>query len=125
MNEYAERAMSTCLDTSENDIYAITGLTAEVGEINDKIAKWVRKGWINFENNNWKTNLENVPVAFDPAKEFDPIHELALELGDVLWFVALMAEQIGYPLGVIAEMNLKKLASRKERGVIDGAGDHR
>lgn len=119
MDEYAYRAMSTCLETSKNDIYAITGLTAEVGKINDKIAKWVRKGWIYFENNNWKANLENIP------DDFDPIHELVMEVGDVLWFVALMAEQLGHPLGIIAEMNLDKLASRKERGVIDGAGDYR
>lgn len=119
MNEYAERAMDTCLETSMNDMYAITGLTAEVGEINDKIAKWVRKGWIKFEDNNMMVNRAKAPY------DFDPIHELALEVGDVLWFVALMAEQLGHPLGVIAEMNLKKLASRKERGVIDGAGDHR
>lgn len=118
LNEYQQRAMTTCMESSKNDIYAINGLTAEVGEINDKIAKWIRKGWISIDNN---------CITFHKADngEFDPILAMCKEVGDVLWFVSLLSARIGLSLEDIAMMNLNKLASRQERGVIDGNGDNR
>ena len=50
---------------------------------------------------------------------------LKLELGDVLWYVAQLASELGFELGDIAEANLNKLASRAARNVISGSGDHR
>lgn len=44
LNDYQEKAMVTCLASCKNEVYAINGLQAEVGEIADKVAKWVRKG---------------------------------------------------------------------------------
>lgn len=117
--EYSEKAMSTCLPSSFNDIYAINGLTAEVGEINDKIAKWIRKEYIIIRNNHIQFTEKGVQSGIN-----FPL-ELAKEVGDVLWFVNLLAHRMGYSLNTIAEMNLDKLASRKERGVIDGNGDNR
>ncbi len=51
--------------------------------------------------------------------------ELALETGDVLWHLTLLASEIGLRLSDIANMNLDKLAGRDERGTIVGNGDHR
>ena len=51
--------------------------------------------------------------------------EIAFEIGDVLWYCAMMATEVGYTLEEIAEMNLKKLADRKERGTLSGSGDER
>ena len=51
--------------------------------------------------------------------------ELALEMGDVLWHLTLLASEIGLRLSDIANMNLDKLAGRAERGTIAGNGDHR
>jgi NTP pyrophosphatase (non-canonical NTP hydrolase) len=51
--------------------------------------------------------------------------EIAKELGDLLWYVARTAEELGYELGGIAQKNVDKLQSRKERGVIGGSGDNR
>ena len=45
MNQYQAKAMETCVEKSANTAYMLTGLTAEVGEINDKVAKWIRKGY--------------------------------------------------------------------------------
>ena len=42
LNEYQEKAMQTCLDTCKNITYMLNGLNAEVGEVNDKIAKAIR-----------------------------------------------------------------------------------
>lgn len=51
--------------------------------------------------------------------------EIAKELGDLLWYVARTAEELGYELGGIAKQNVAKLNSRMERGVLKGSGDNR
>jgi len=50
---------------------------------------------------------------------------MAAELGDVQWYVALLATDLGFGLEDIAQGNLDKLNSRMARGVISGSGDHR
>jgi NTP pyrophosphatase (non-canonical NTP hydrolase) len=47
------------------------------------------------------------------------------EIGDVLWYVAAMSEELGVKLEHVAEENSRKLLDRKERGVIKSAGDSR
>ena len=51
--------------------------------------------------------------------------ELKKELGDILWQTAGFAYVMGWTLEEGAKGNLDKLASRKQRGVIDGEGDNR
>lgn len=116
LNEYQHKAMATCLPSSMNHIYMINGLTAEVGEINDKIAKAIRKGWIAIQDNNIVT-LDTCPESF-----WD---ELFKEVGDCLWFIAGICASKNMPLVVPAKSNIDKLASRQVRGVIDGNGDNR
>lgn len=85
--------------------YVSLGLVGEAGEIANKVKKILRdKGGI--------------------VTDEDTI-ELSKELGDVLWYLARLADEIGYPLEVIAQSNVNKLRSRKERGVISGSGDNR
>ena len=50
---------------------------------------------------------------------------LVSELGDVLWYVAATARELGVPLSEVAEGNIAKLQSRLDRGVIGGSGDTR
>ncbi|HEY3866485.1 MAG TPA: nucleoside triphosphate pyrophosphohydrolase family protein [Solirubrobacteraceae bacterium] len=50
---------------------------------------------------------------------------MAKELGDVLWYVAQLASELGLDLDEIAQMNLDKLLSRQRRGVLSGEGDDR
>lgn len=119
LNEYQKRAMSTCLPSCDNDVYMINGLTAEVGEINDKIAKWVRKGIVRINDNKLIFNTS------DPAVRDIFVAELIKEIGDVVWFTAGLANTLGVEFNEVAQVNLDKLASRMQRGVIDGNGDNR
>jgi len=82
-------------------IYPALALAEEAGEVAGKIAKAIRK---------------DRPVD---------IEALAHECGDVLWQLAALAHEMGYPLSKIAHMNLKKLRDRQSRGVIKGDGDNR
>jgi NTP pyrophosphatase (non-canonical NTP hydrolase) len=50
---------------------------------------------------------------------------MAKELGDVLWYVAQIATELGLDLDEIATQNLEKLLSRQRRGVLSGSGDDR
>lgn len=50
---------------------------------------------------------------------------MAKELGDVLWYVAQIATELGLDLDAIAQGNIDKLLSRQQRGVLSGSGDDR
>ena len=119
LNDYQERAMVTCLPSCKNDVYAINGLTAEVGEINDKVAKWVRKGICRIETNHIVFNTSSEEEVAEYRKE------LAKEVGDCLWFLSLLSKTLGYTLGEVGEMNIDKLKDRAMRNVIIGEGDNR
>jgi NTP pyrophosphatase (non-canonical NTP hydrolase) len=88
-----------------NCTYPTLGLCGEAGEVADKIKKVMR----------------DRDGVFDEAVRDD----LALELGDVLWYVAQLATELELDLDAIAEANLAKLASRAARNVIAGSGDRR
>ena len=84
-------------------MYPTLGLAGEAGEVAEKVKKIIR----------------------DNKNIVDEREDIAKELGDVLWYVAAVARDIGFKLEAIAEMNIEKLESRKERGVIQGNGDNR
>ena len=50
---------------------------------------------------------------------------VAKELGDIAWYLAVLAFELDYTLEEIMQMNLDKLASRQQRGVLSGSGDSR
>ena len=84
-------------------MYCPLGL-GESGEVQNKVKKFYRKG-----------------AGPDEADQT----EIAKELGDILWYVAMTAWELGYSLEEIAVMNIDKLNSRMERGVLEGNGDNR
>lgn len=107
METYERSARATVIypDMGTNPTYPTLGLVGESGEVAEKLKKIIRdKG--------------GKPTEEDK-------HEIAKELGDVLWYVANLAAEFGYSLSTIAQMNLEKLHSRKDRGVLQGSGDNR
>lgn len=112
--EYEQQAHRTIAGhAAENITYLGFGLMAEAGEVADKIAKAVRRGDIVINNNEI--------VSF----RGDAFRLTGDELGDVLWFVAMMARRLGFSLEEVMRRNLDKLADRQARGVIIGDGDKR
>jgi len=106
LNEYQEAALTTAIFPPEYGlIYPALKLAGEAGEVAEKVGKVLRDEGGEFSDEKKK--------------------ELALEVSDVLWYVAAMAGSLGYTLDEVGEMNLSKLASRKERGKIGGSGDNR
>lgn len=120
LNEYQRRAMETRMPSCDNESYMILNLSAEVGELCGKVAKPIRKGDMRIDGNEI---VYTYKCSREKADEYD--EAMLDELGDVLWMVSGLADSRGWELEYIAERNLNKLASRKERGVIDGNGDNR
>lgn len=125
LNDYQEQAMTTCTKSSDNEIYAICGLMAEVGEIADKVAKGVRKQIITVCDDRIYHSEEGVQDGNINLKYMEFEEGMKKELGDVLWFVSLIAHRFGWTLDEVAKLNLDKLADRAKRGVIVGNGDNR
>lgn len=88
-----------------NLTYSILGLVNEAGEVAGKLKKIVR---------------DNNCVLGMPEKE-----NLAAELGDVNWYNARVASELGLDLKLIISENQIKLTSRQERGMLKGSGDKR
>jgi NTP pyrophosphatase (non-canonical NTP hydrolase) len=100
--EYQDKAKVTAIFPKEKALeYLALGLSSESGEVAGKVKKIIRD----------KSKL-------NPA-------DLGAEIGDVLWYCALLAEELNLNLGKIMENNIDKLYSRKERGVLGGSGDNR
>lgn len=122
LNEYQAKAMTTCMPSCENFPYMMLNLVGEVGEFASKVAKHIRKEQM-FITDRQQLAFDAGTISRDEAK--DAKQELMLEAGDILWQLSGLCSVLGWKLEDVAECNLEKLASRKERGVIDGNGDNR
>jgi len=107
LNEYQTLALRTAKpkDAKNELFHLLLGLCGEAGEIAEKAKKIVR----------------------DHDSDFSKLDkdDLKKELGDVLWHVAVVSDYFGIELEAVGDTNIKKLASRLERGVLSGSGDNR
>lgn len=108
-NEYQKGAARTAMYPGKKELtgllYTALGLAGEAGEFCNKTKKILRD----------KNGLLDGPTRL----------ALSEELGDVAWYLAQCATELGFSLGDVMEANLDKLAKRAERGVITGEGDRR
>lgn len=91
-NEYQRLAMRTATSKCHDMANAALGLTGEAGEVADEIKKFLFHGH-----------------PLNPEK-------VVKELGDVLWYVALMADLLNVSLDFVMEHNIEKLKRRYPDG---------
>lgn len=108
LNEYQDKAVPFCVPQSDDIIdktILVLGISGEASEVAEK----------------WKKILA---YKNSVLSEEDRL-ELGKEMGDVMWYIAVLAERLGLSLEELAKQNIKKLESREKRGVIKGSGDNR
>jgi NTP pyrophosphatase (non-canonical NTP hydrolase) len=100
MSEYSQAARSTRLATADHS-YVVLNLVGELGELYGKFAKAIRDG-------------SKVEIA-----------DIKKELGDILWQLSALCDDLGTDLEEVAILNLQKLSKRKENNTLQGSGDNR
>lgn len=105
--EYQEKAWSTAVypNKGSNIYYPTLGLAGEAGEVCEKMKKIMR---------------DDNGVVSAEKKEL-----IKKEIGDVLWYCAALSTELGIDLNDVAQTNIDKLFSRKERNTLHGSGDNR
>lgn len=107
--EYSKRASATDINPDKSPNYYFYGLAGEVGEITEKLKKYMRDHGLSS------------PDQMTPEQW----REVLYEVGDCLWYLDAIARLGNSSLEEVANMNLEKLEDRLNRGVIKGNGDHR
>lgn len=104
--DYQTQASQTAIYPASAKItYPALGLAGEAGEVANKVKKILRDS---------RGNLT------DEAR-----HAIGAEIGDVLWYLAALANDLGLHLSDLAEANLRKLLDRQARNTLQGSGDTR
>jgi len=110
-DEYQKQAIKTAhvdpnyVGTLMEKTIWVMGIAGEAGEIVEKWKKAVAYREGNFSEEEWA--------------------DFVKELGDVVWYIALLTHSAGLSFDEIMEQNIKKLADRQNRNVIKGQGDNR
>ena len=99
--EFLETRMYGARKNFASIVNASYGLSGEVGELNDLLKKWIFHG-----------------------KHLDETHAKK-ELGDVLWYVALMCDAFGWDMDEVMQMNIDKLNDRYPNGFDVNKANHR
>jgi NTP pyrophosphatase (non-canonical NTP hydrolase) len=117
LNEYQEKASEFAVYHHHD--YPFLALSEESGEVMGKLAKYVRKHDTTLNNALYQAKDGHT------AKAMQLKVDLAQELGDVLWDLAMCATELELSLDDITEMNINKLEARKLVGLLVGEGDNR
>jgi NTP pyrophosphatase (non-canonical NTP hydrolase) len=107
-NEYQKKALTTVIsndDGFKDTLHWVLGICGEAGEVAEKVKKIIR------DKNGKMSQVDK--------------EDIAKEIGDVLWYLAVLAHEMGFMFDDIAGANLAKLRDRKTRGVLGGSGDNR
>lgn len=113
-DEYQKRAFATAIyparasGSLKSFAYVGLKLSGEAGEVSENIGKAIRDD-----------HFGTIPLNASRRMK------IVKEAGDVLWYLAALATELGIPMSQLASENLLKLESREERGVLQGSGDDR
>jgi NTP pyrophosphatase (non-canonical NTP hydrolase) len=107
-DEYQKQALTTAINDQESLMQKTVWVLGVAGEAGEVVEKW--KKIVAYKNG-------------EISKE--DLEELSKELGDVVWYIAVLAQSLGLSLNEVMQQNLRKLADRKKRGVTKGSGDNR
>ena len=106
LDMYQKVALTTAIYPREQAIiYPTLGLTGEAGEVANKVKKIIRDG--------------------SNSKDEKLVSEIKAEIGDCLWYIAVLADDFNIKLSDIASANIEKLALRQKNNTIHGSGDDR
>jgi NTP pyrophosphatase (non-canonical NTP hydrolase) len=104
LGDYQRAALTTAVYPGHGELiglaYVVAGLNGEAGELANQFKKVIRDDGLGITDERRRTMRD--------------------ELGDVLWYCATVAHELGYSLDVIAQLNLDKLADRAERDAVHG-----
>lgn len=146
LNEYQEKAMTTCMESSDNVAYMMLNLVGELGEAAEKMSQ-------NMTDKQWCKDMKKLADKLAPfgqmakqiRKEPKALNsadaraafarlaylpeeaklELQKELGDIMWQLNGLMTTLFMTAEATGQQNLDKLADRQERQQIDGDGDNR
>ena len=105
INEVESNEYQKIENIAKNPYYPALGLAGEIGEFCNKLKKVMRD--------------KNGEITEEFRKDS------AKEIGDILWYVSALCSELNIDLEDVAEKNIEKLFSRKDRGVLGGSGDNR
>jgi NTP pyrophosphatase (non-canonical NTP hydrolase) len=105
LNEYQRLANKAAFYEGDDVTYCALGITGEAGEVADHVKKM------------WR---DDNGILTDDRKKL-----ILKELGDVMWYISRMTENLDSTLEEVAIMNLNKIKDRVERNVQRGSGDNR
>ena len=100
LDEYQKQALKTSRpkDAQDEIFHLLLALCGESGEIAEKAKKIIRDKGSDFSQ--WDRD------------------DIVKELGDVLWYVAVIANYFDISLGEVGDKNIAKLADRMKRNIL-------
>lgn len=105
-DEYQAEARKTAIYPKEIGLaYVALGLAGEAGEVANKVKKVYR-------DSNGKLTGADIPKILE-------------EGSDVLWYLAMLCDELGISMQVMIDVNIAKLAARQENDTLHGSGDNR
>lgn len=101
-----------------NMVYPAMGIVGEAGELCDKIKK-------HWRNKTIPGNINDITAMGATSLTIEEKANIVLEMGDVLWYLNALANELNVSLDEVAYKNMIKLADRAKRNMIKSEGDSR
>lgn len=112
LSKYRQFTKTTSVYDKDHTLeYLSLGLVSEAGEVAGAVKRVFRGD---------KKKYSGIDQIHPEDKE-----KIFKEMGDVLWYLTALADQLGTTVDALIENNMDKLTDRKKRDVLKGNGDDR